>query len=105
MPNTVAPYFAPTPSYNGFNQQPQSFNSIPKVTGFEGAKAYQMGANQCVALGSVSQTYAATAGEPVNFTVTGLIRNACCDGRSFVEFVLSTGSGTVSQSNVIVTKI
>lgn len=86
---------------DGYFEVIGNFTVVPTAVGVVGVTIVKDG----VALGSASQTYAGTAGEPVNLTVVGLIRNACCDGRSFVEFVLSNGTGTVSQSNVIVAKI
>lgn len=50
FPNSYSPYAFSIPSYTGMNQQGQNVNSIPKVTGFEGAKAFPMGANQSIAL-------------------------------------------------------
>jgi len=46
FPNSWVPYGYSTPSYTALNQQNQGVPNIPKVTGFDGAKAYPMGANR-----------------------------------------------------------
>lgn len=86
---------------DGYYKVTAVFTVVPTAVGVVGV-TLDVDGN---AIGSASQTYVDTASVPVNVTVVALIRNVCCDGRAFVEFVLSNGSGTVSQSSVVVEKI
>lgn len=85
---------------DGYYQVVCNFTIVPTGVGVVGVDLLVN--SNSVAL---SQEYAGTASEPVNLTLIGVVRNTCCNARSFIEVELSNGSGTVSQSSIIVTKM
>ena len=87
---------------NGYYQVTGVFSISPSTVGVVGVSIRNNGTD----LGNASQVYANVANEPVQIVVSAIVRNGCADnGRSFIEFVLESGRGTIVQSSIIVEKI
>lgn len=106
----------------GSYQQRVAPQQLIRVTGMDGAKAYQMGPNSCVPLfdsdndimyikstdgaqvPGATQVGAVAAGTPVSLSIDALVRNQCCDSASTLTLAITaaTTPATVEVDNVAI---